>query len=197
ERAERRLKEAEPLIERSSEPQWIGSFGSLFGELLRRQGDLLGARAAVEHALDRIEVCTDDVMRIARVSAVGARVEADIAQRARDLREKAEERDATARARLHVQRLKAAAQDGGPVERACREFGVAELTRARGRSDPAAWLRAAKEWEAITHPYQAAIARWRAAEAHVEHGDRASASEVASVALETARALGARWLEEE
>ena len=55
--------------------------------------DLTGARAAVEHALGRLEVCTDDVMRIARVSAVGARVEADIARRARDLRERADERE--------------------------------------------------------------------------------------------------------
>ena len=36
----------------------------------------------------------DDVMRISRVSAVALRVEADRAQRARDLREPAERRDA-------------------------------------------------------------------------------------------------------
>ena len=101
----------------SSEPQWIGVVGALLGELRRRQRDLLGAREAVANALDRLEVCTDDVMRIARVSAVGARVEADIAQHARDLRERAAERDAIARARIHAQRLRGAAQDGGPVER--------------------------------------------------------------------------------
>ena len=63
--------------------------GSLLGELRRRQRDYDAARAAVENALERIELCTDDVMRIARVTAVGARVEADRAQRARDLGEKA------------------------------------------------------------------------------------------------------------
>ncbi len=81
------LEELEPLVARSSEPQWIGAFGSLQAELRRRQRDLAGARAAVTHALDRMELCTDDVMRIARVTAAGMRIEADIAERARDLRE--------------------------------------------------------------------------------------------------------------
>jgi DNA-binding CsgD family transcriptional regulator/tetratricopeptide (TPR) repeat protein len=194
ERAARCLEEAEPLVERSSEPQWIGSLGSLLGELRRRQGDLAGARAAVAHALDRIELCTDDVMRIARVTAVGARVEADFAQRARDLREKADERDAVARARIHIQRLRAVAQEGGPVERAWSAVGNAELARARGRNDPALWAKAAQEWEAIERPYLAALVRWREAEACVEAGDRAAAARVAQDALEVAERLEAQWL---
>jgi tetratricopeptide (TPR) repeat protein len=160
--AERWLQEAAPLVQVSSEPQWIGLLGALLGELRRRQRDLAGAREAVAEALDRMELCTDDVMRIARVTAVGVRVEADFAQRARDLREKADERSALARARIHMQRLRAAAQEGGPVEGACLAFGAAELTRSRGRSDPARWLAAAREWDAITRPYPAAMARWRA-----------------------------------
>ncbi len=194
ERASRLLEEAEPLVERSSQPQWIGSLGSLLGELRRRQGDLPGARAAVQHALDRIELCTDDVMRIARVTAVGARVEADFAQRARDLREKREERDALARARIHIQRLRAIAQEGGPVERAWNAVAAADLARARGRSDPALWAKAAREWESIDRSYLAALVRWREAEAYVEAGDRAAAVEPARVALETAERLGAAWL---
>jgi DNA-binding CsgD family transcriptional regulator len=194
ERAARRLEEAEPLVERSSEPQWIGSLGSLLGELRRRQGDLSAARAAVEHALDRIELCTDDVMRIARVTAVGVRVEADFAQRARDLREKRDERDAGARARVHVQRLRAVAQEGGPVERAWSAVGAADYARARGRNDPTLWAKAARHWDAIERPYLAALVRWREAEAYVEGGERAAAAEPARVALETAQRLGAAWL---
>ena len=193
-RASRLLEEAEPLVERSSEPQWIGSLGSQLGELRRRQGDLPAARAAVQHALDRIELCTDDVMRIARVTAVGARVEADFAQRARDLREKRDERDAVARARIHIQRLQAIAQDGGPVERVWNAVAAADLARARGRSDPALWAKAAREWEAIGRTFLAALARWREAEAHVERGDRAAALEPARLALETAERVGASWL---
>ncbi len=47
-RAERALDAAEPLVAVSSEPQWIGLYGSLRAELLRRQRDLEGAREAVE-----------------------------------------------------------------------------------------------------------------------------------------------------
>ncbi len=194
ERASRLLHQAEPLVARSSEPQWIGSLGSLLGELRRRQGDLEGARAAVQHALDRIELCTDDVMRIARVTAVGARVEADVAQRARDLREKRDERDAIARARIHIQRLRAIAQEGGPVERAWNAVGAADLARARGRSDPALWAKAAREWEAMDRAYLAALVRLREAEAYVEAGDRAAAAAPARAALDAAERLGAAWL---
>ncbi len=197
ETADRCLEEAEPLVARSSEPQWIGAFGTLLAELRRRQRDLAGARAAVAHALDRMELCTDDVARIARVTAAGMRVEADIAQRARDLRERADERDAIARSRIHMQRLRAAAQEGGPVERAWRAVGAAELARARGRNDPKLWIAAAKEWDAITRPFQRAISLWRATEAYVEAGDRTKACDSARDALEISQQLGARWLVDE
>ena len=133
-------------------------------------------------------------MRIARVTAIGLKIEADVAQRARDLHEKAQERDAIARARIHMQRLTAAAQEGGPVERGWRDTGAAELARARGRNDPKLWVKAAASWEAIQRPYPGAMARWRAAEAYVEAGDRAAAAEEARRALEGGRALGSRWV---
>ncbi|MBV9799768.1 MAG: AAA family ATPase [Solirubrobacterales bacterium] len=195
--AARCIGEAEPLVADSSEPQFIGALGAELAELRRRQRDLLGARAAVSNTLDRLELCTDDVARIARVSAAGARIEADIAQRARDLREKRDERDAIARARIHMQRLRAAAQEGGPVERAWSATGAAELARARGRNDPALWSKAARAWDAIDRPYLAAAVRWREAEAHVEAGERSTATEPAEAALETANRLGSRWLQEE
>ncbi|HEY6398359.1 MAG TPA: AAA family ATPase [Solirubrobacteraceae bacterium] len=192
--AEQSLDQIEPLVAVSSEPQYIGPFGALLAELRRRQRDLEAARAAVANTLDRVELCTDDVEQVASVTEVGLRVEADIAQRARDLREKADERDAIARARIHMQRLTAAAQDGGPLERAWRSTGAAEQTRARGKNDPAAWEKAATEWDGVERPYPAAIARWRAAEAKVAAGDRAAAAALAVQALETARQLGSRWL---
>ena len=149
------------------------------------------------NALDRIEICTDDVMRIARVTAAGMRVEADIAQRARDLRERSDERDALARARIHMQRLRAAATEGGPVESAWKASGAAELARARGRSDAKLWVAAAREWDAISRPFQRAVALWRATEAYVEAGDRAAGAQTGQASLELAQRLGARWLAEE
>ena len=197
ESAARYLEEIEPLVARSSEPQFIGAFGALLAESRRRARDLVGARAAVGNALDRIELCTDDVMRIARVTAAGMRVEADIAQRARDLRERADERDALARARIHMQRLRAAAAEGGPVERAWFASGAADLARARGRTELKLWMKAAREWEEISRPFQRAVALWRATEAHIEAGDRGAAAGSAQGALEITDRLGARWLTEE
>ncbi len=195
--AEQRLRRAEPVVASSTEPQWIGWFGALEGELRRRRYDLMGARAAVEHALGRLEVCTDDVQRIARASAVGARVETDIARRAHDLRERTQERDALARLRIHLSRLDAAAQEGGPVEAAWQAVGKAEMACARRRDSAGLWRRAAEHWEAISRPYHAAITRWREAEAAVEAGEREQAQHPAAQALQTAHRLGSRWLVEE
>lgn len=94
-------------------------------------------------------------------------------------------------------RLRAAAQEGGPVESAWRTPGAAELARARGRSDAHLWLKAAVEWDAMDRPYPAAMSRWRAAEAYVEAGDRAAATELAAATLLRARGLGSRWLTDE
>ncbi|MFL5824068.1 MAG: AAA family ATPase [Solirubrobacteraceae bacterium] len=195
--AEQRLTDAARLVSTSTEPQWIGWFGALESELRRRRYDLAEARAVVEHALGRLEVCTDDVMQIARASAVGARVEAEIARRARDLKEPAQQRDALARLRIHLSRLDAAAHEGGPVEAAWQAVGKAEMASARGRNNPALWREAARRWDAIRRPYLAAIMRWREAEAATESGDRGQAEDCAREALTTARELGSLWLEEE
>jgi tetratricopeptide (TPR) repeat protein len=185
------------LVAASSEPQWIGVFGSVSAEVHARRGDLEAAQAAVAQALDRMEVCTDDVARIARVSLTGLRVEADRAQRARDLGDAAMRRDALARARVHLSRIEAAAPDGGPLERARLAEGRAESARARGRATARDWARAADACEAIAHPYPAAVARWREAECHVAHGDRDAAATAVAAAVRGARELGSVWLERE
>jgi DNA-binding CsgD family transcriptional regulator/tetratricopeptide (TPR) repeat protein len=191
------LEMIEPLVKVSPEPQWHGAYGSILGELLRREGDLDGARLAVSNALDELEVCTDDVMRIAKVTAVGMAIEADRALRAGDLREEADARQAVSRARIHLQRLRAAAEEGGPVERAWLAVGSAELARGRGRNDPKLWGKAASAWDELHRPYQAACARWREAEALIEAGDRAAAGVAAGLALEFTERAGAGWLDGE
>jgi DNA-binding CsgD family transcriptional regulator len=192
--AETSLRAVAPLAAVAAEPQWIGLFGSLAGELAVRQGDLDGARTAVQEALDRLELCTDDVMRIARVTAVGLAAETERALRARDLKDTAAGRDARARIRIHLQRLKAAAQDGGPVEHAHYLTGVAHDGRSRGRNDPSKWAAAATAWEALGRVYRVACARARQAEALVEAGDRTAAARQAAAAYTAATSLGAGWL---
>jgi DNA-binding CsgD family transcriptional regulator/tetratricopeptide (TPR) repeat protein len=195
--AAQRLADAEPFVAASTEPQWIGWYGALRGEQLRRSHELLEARGAIDQALDRVELCTDDVMNLARVAAAGLRVEADIAQRARDLRERAQERDAITRAKIQMQRLDAAAQEGGPIERAWEKTGQAELARARARATCALWLDAAREWESVERPYQSAVMRWHAAEAEVDAGNRDEAASLAGASLNVAEQLGSRWLADE
>ena len=175
-------------------PSGSACYGALRAELRgapARPGRARRPRS--QEALDRLEVCTDDVMGIARISCrrrCGSRPTGP--QRARDLREPAERRDALARARMHVERLAAAAQDGGPVERARLAQGKAELARARGRGAAREWARAAAAWEEIERPYPVAIARWREAEALVAADDRAGASEPAAAGAGGGRGAGRR-----
>ena len=176
------------------EPQFLGVMGALRAELERRAGDLDAARAAIRRALDRIEFCTEDVVRLARVAAVGVVVEADAAQRARDLGDDEERRRALMEADFHLGRTGAAAEDGGPVEVAWLRSAEAELARARGDADPAAHEAAAQAWEAVERPYPAALSAGAPARRYVAAGDRDAASVGLERASPSPRKLGAGWL---
>jgi DNA-binding CsgD family transcriptional regulator len=148
----------------------------------------------VDEALDRLEFCTEDVMRLARVTAVGVAVEADRAQRANDLGDQAELGAARARGEELVERVRATAIDGGPVEAAWAAMADAEDTRMRGDSDPALWGKAAEAWDALDRPYLAARARFHQAEAYVVADERTKAAESLCAVLECTDRLGADWL---
>ena len=178
----------------STEPQFVGAYGWLRAELERRSGNLDAARGAIDDALDQIEYCSDDVVRIAQVSATALRVEADAATMARDRRDAEAERIALGRAEEQIGRLRLTAEAGGPVERAELALGEAEHGRAGGRFDPGAWDAAAEAWGELGRPYRVLYARWRQAEALVGEGDRAGAAEVTLAALGDARELGSEWL---
>jgi ATP/maltotriose-dependent transcriptional regulator MalT len=188
------LEQAQDATRYLDEPQFLGVLGALLAELERRAGDLDAARGAVQAALDRIETCTDDVVRLARVATLGAIIEADAAQRARDLGDDEAQRRALMESDFHLARVRAAADDGGPIEGAALRTAEAEHARAAGAPDPAVYEAAAQAWEAVERPYPAAIMRWRAGEADVAAGDR----EAAAIALDRAHAvvvtLGAGWL---
>jgi DNA-binding CsgD family transcriptional regulator/tetratricopeptide (TPR) repeat protein len=195
--AEQLLDTIAEEIANTTEPQWIGAYGALRAELHARRGELDDARRYVEQGLGRLEVCTDDAIRIARLSASAVGVEADRAQRARDLRDTAGRRDALARGRLHMERLEAAVAAGGAVEQARLAEAKAEMARARGRGSARDWAKAADAWDSIGRPYQAAQARWRQAECEIAAGKREPAAQAAAVALAGAEQLGSRWLADE
>jgi DNA-binding CsgD family transcriptional regulator len=83
------------------------------------------------------------------------------------------------------------------VECAWLAMAEAHAARAEGLAEPTLWAEAAGAWDKLEWPYEAALARWREAEAHLMAGDRAAAGAAATSALATARGLGARWLEGE
>jgi DNA-binding CsgD family transcriptional regulator/tetratricopeptide (TPR) repeat protein len=188
------LEQTQEATRYLDEPQFLGVLGALLAELERRAGDLDAGRAAVQAALDRIETCTDDVVRLARVATIGAVIEADAAQRARDVGDREAERRALMEADFHLARVRAAADDGGPIESAW--LGSAEAEHARGvaRPDPALHEAAAQTWEALNRPYPGAIMRWRASEGHIAAGDRDAAAAALDRAHAVAAGLGAGWL---
>jgi ATP/maltotriose-dependent transcriptional regulator MalT len=197
ERARSLLDDVDAAAVNIDEPQFLGVMGALRAELERRAGDLDAARAAIRRALDRIETCTDDVVRLARVAAVGVVVEADAAERACDVGDDEGRRRALMEADFHLGRVGAAAEDGGPVEEAWLRSAEAEHARANADANPATHEAAAQAWEAVDRPYPAALMRWRAGEALVAAGDRESATATLERAHAVAARLGAGWLRAE
>ena len=196
-----RLADVLGIDSATAEPQLGGVVQAQRAELARRGGDLDAARNAIDIALGAIRVTGDqDPMRLALVGEVGVAVEADAAERARDLGEREAEAFALERADALLERVRRGVALMGPlatVEPARLAGAEADATRAAGRSDPARWAAAAALWDEIGRPYPAALARWREAEALAGIGDRDGASTAAGHARAAARALGARWLESE
>jgi DNA-binding CsgD family transcriptional regulator len=188
------LERAAELAVDSREPQYLGVLGALQAELAAREGDVEAARAAVDLALDRIEYCSDDALRMAMVSSAGLAAEAGAAQHARDRGDEAAAAQAVQHADLLVARVRACAEDGGVLEEAFLHQAEADHCRALGADKPERWAVAADAWDALGRPYPAATARWRQAEALVAAGDREAATEPARAALAVAERLGAAWL---
>jgi DNA-binding CsgD family transcriptional regulator/tetratricopeptide (TPR) repeat protein len=191
------LKDLEEKVAESSEPQFIGPFYEVLSEQHRRAGDLDAARAAIERGLDRMEFCTDDAARVAAVAAAGVTVEADAAERARDLGERDAETAALRFLDDLLSRVAAAATPTRPVECALLLACRAEASRGAGRPDARAFERAAAAWDKIGRPEPAARMRWREAEAQVAAGDRDAAGATIGAAHTSTATIGATWLRRE
>ena len=175
----------------------MGPYGVMRAELLRRRGDLDGARAAVDDAMDRIEYCSEDIVRIAALAVAGLRVEGDAGELARDRRDEEASAAVRVRADALLERARLAAEAGWVVEAAQLATAEAEYARATGDEAAGLWHAAAERWERVSRPYQAAYSRWREAEALMASRDREGATRAASAALAAARRLGSAWLAEE
>jgi ATP/maltotriose-dependent transcriptional regulator MalT len=197
ERAERAITALGEAVEGSTEPQFVGPYGVLRSEQARRAGDIDAARAAVDEALDRIEYCSEDVVRISALAVAGLRVEGDAGQQARDRRDDEGSTLVRSRAEALLERARLAAQAGWAVEAAQLATAEAEHARATGGDSPSLWAAATERWEQLRRPFHSSYTRWREAEALMAATDRDGATRLATAALESARRLGSAWLVDE
>ena len=198
--ARKDIEHARTFLADSVEPQYIAPAGALTVELELRAGNVEAAREAAEKAIDQIEYCSDDAARMALISAAATAVEAEAAERARDLGDATELEASQLRAELMAARTEAAADaiGGRTLECAYALTAEAHLARARGDRDAAERAgAAASAWDALSRPYQAALMRLREAEAWAAAADREAAGAAAARSLATAEELGSAWLASE
>ena len=102
-----------------TEPQFVGMPRRACAPSWRAaRGDIDAARAVIDDALDRIEYCSDDVVRDrAALAAMGLRVEGDAGEAARDRRDEEAERVARTRAGALIERLAAGRPRRVPLSR--------------------------------------------------------------------------------
>jgi len=151
------------------------------------------ARDAARQGLDLAESRSDDVWLQAPLVWHGLRAEAEARSSGTTPADPASVR----RLIQVVERMDhSSATAAGPVRDAVigyRELCAAEISRIEGRSDPLRWSRAAEVWERRNHPYPAAYARLRQAEAlYAIRTRNAEATRALTAAYRTARRLGAR-----
>jgi ATP/maltotriose-dependent transcriptional regulator MalT len=198
-RARVALAELRRLCVGTLDPHWMEPLHGLTAQLELLEERPAEARAAVAQGHAAIGA-SDDGMRIVRLIWVGLMVEATAAERARAL---GEPFDSAAHERLLAALEEAERKPGqwadGPLYAA---LARAEATRLRhclgaGAPEPSLWEAAAEGFDALSYPWPAAYARFRAAEAHVQAGDRAAAAGPLAAARDAAAAMGARPLTEE
>ncbi len=105
--------------------------------------------------------------------------------------------DAAAGDLRKIEERAAGLRSTGRLQRAHRFTFAAELARARGVLEPAAWMEAAAAWEELGNPYNRARSLLRLAEAALVDGDHDAAAAALCTAGDLASELGARPLAEQ
>ncbi|MEU5987760.1 AAA family ATPase [Spirillospora sp. NPDC047418] len=105
--------------------------------------------------------------------------------------------DAAAGELCEIEKRAGGLHSTGALQRAYGRTFAAELARARGVLDPAAWDEAATAWESLGNPYNRARALIRFAEAALAGGDHDAAASALGTAADLAAGLGARRLAEQ
>jgi DNA-binding CsgD family transcriptional regulator/tetratricopeptide (TPR) repeat protein len=181
------------------DPQWHEPLESLTAQLAAREGRFDDARAAIDRGLDVIRD-SEDGERHVHIVTVGVQVEAEAAERARDLGQPvALERTEALLAELERAEAKPAQwAEGAPYAQLARaEAGRVRYAHDGSAPDPAAWSVPAETLTALGLKYPAAYARLHEAESWLLAGDREAATTALAAAGEMAQAMGANHLIEE
>ena len=152
-----------PLDPQTATPVFAG-----LAEVAIWDGRLPDARAAVADGL-AILATSEEPYWTTQLCRTGMAVEATAAEQARDRHAEAEHLVARRLAAGLLDRVRGASSAPGvvptPAVKANLLTSEAEWSRVSGHSDPERWGKSAQAWEALRHPWPAAYARWRQAEA--------------------------------
>ena len=191
--ARRQLEELRRLCLGTQDPQWMEPLHAMEAQVALLEERHEDARDAIRRGLGSLER-TEDGTRIVRLAWIGLMVEATAAERAKALAEPATAEHAEW---LLGELERAGAMHGrwadAPAYEALARAEAGRLRHALDAAapDPAAWQDAVAAFAALAQPWPAAYAGFRAAEAHVQAGDRAAATEPLRAARERAAAMGA------
>jgi len=168
--AQNQLEEAWELMRRSGGSQLIGPANAALVLLDIRRGDLHRARQRAAEGLERAAAAPGDLRYNAEVFWLAARVEAEMAERARlpgdeDTLPACEAAAVAALDAIERAATEVPGDGAAPEAVAFLALARAELTRLRGEHDAVAWNAAAECFRAIGEVYPAAYADYRAAEA--------------------------------
>jgi DNA-binding CsgD family transcriptional regulator len=186
------------LSQRSLDPQDSAPTLARLAMVATWEGNLEETRAAVADGLALLDEA-DEVHMVTDLCLAGLAAEAAIAERATARHDEKAHDQASRIATGLLNRARTATRaDGAAVSGGVRArllTAEAEWSRVAGHGDPDCWARAAGSWDELGCPWPAAYARWRLAEALLEHGaSREEAALPLRRAWETARGLEARPL---
>jgi DNA-binding CsgD family transcriptional regulator/tetratricopeptide (TPR) repeat protein len=177
------------------EPQLAGVYYLAAASFALWSGDIADASRAVDRGWAAVG-STEEWVLAARMASMVARVDAAIGSDARERRQLAPLAAARSRTTEVVHKAAELVQASGTTPTAgSRRIAEAYLETARayqrrldGDDDPAAWAHATTTWTKLSAPYDAALARWRQAEAILASGTgRAGRGEAGRALVEAAR----------
>ena len=186
-------------------PQLAGPYYLAAASFALWRGDIADASRSVDRGWESVRD-TEEWLLVARMAAMVAQVDAAVAVEARERRQLAPLAAARERtAEVVAMATKLVRASGAPMTAGSRRVAEASLDTARafqrrleGDDDARVWRRVAEAWLALDAPYDAALARWRQAEAVLGSASgrsgRASAQAPLLEAVEGGLSLGAKPL---